>query len=366
MNNGIREAFLGLLKLGISHGADSLLECDDWNKIRAYAERQGLSAVVLDGVEYLPENKRPSKEVLLEWIGEALQGYEYRYGLCRRAISELAEFYNSHGIQMMVLKGYACSLDWPKPEHRPCGDIDIWLLGKQKEGDDALEQEKPVQIVQGVQKFKVEKSHHHHTVFNWKGFTVENHYDFVNVHAHKSSAELEKIFKELGQDDTHFVEIKSAKVYLPSPNLHALFLIRHMVSHFASSEINLRQVLDWAFFVENHKDEVDWNWLDGMLEKYHMKEFVSLVNAICVEDLGFPVDIFSAVKIVRELKERVLEDILDPEYTAAEPKGFFPRVIYKYKRWQGNAWKQEMCYGESRWFAFWSGIWAKILKPASI
>jgi len=125
-------------------------------------------------------------------------------------------------------------------------------------------------------------------------------------------------------------------------------------------------VLDWAFFVEKHINEVDWEWLDGMLVKYHMKEFVSCINAICVEDLGVPVDIFPEVQFVPELKERILEDILDPVYIAAEPKGLLPRLIYKYKRWKGNAWKQEMCYGESRWSAFWSGIWAKILKPASI
>ncbi len=357
MKNDIKEAFLGLLKLGLSHRSEPLQDCGNWNEIRVLSERQGLSAVVLDGIECLPEIKRPSKEALLEWIGEVLQRYEYRYEHYRRAIGELAGFYNGHGFKMMVLKGYACSLDWPKPEHRPCGDIDIWLFGKQKEADVFLVKEKGV---------KVDTSHHHHTVFDWCGFSVENHYDFVNVYAHKSSAVLEKVFKELGADDSHFVEVLGEKVYLPSPNLHALFLIRHMISHFAAAEITLRQVLDWAFFVVKHKNEVDWNWLDGMLEKYHMKEFVSLVNAICVEDLGFPVDIFPAVKIVRELKERVLEDILDPEYTAAEPKGFFPRVIYKYKRWQGNAWKQEMCYGESRWSAFWSGIWAKVLKPASI
>ena len=152
---------------------------------------------------------------------------------------------------------------------------------------------------------------------------------------------------------------------MPSPNLHALFLIRHMVSHFAAAEITLRQVLDWAFYVEKYTKEVDWKWLDQMLVKYHMKEFVSCINAICVEELGFLVDIFPAAQIVPALKERVLEDILDPKYTAAEPEGFFPRVIYKYKRWQGNAWKQKMCYGESRWVMFWTGIWAKILKPAS-
>jgi hypothetical protein len=258
---------------------------------------------------------------------------------------------------MMVLKGYACSLDWPKPEHRPCGDIDIWLFGKQKEADSLLAKEKGI---------KLDASHHHHTVFDWHGFTVENHYDFVNVHAHKSSAELEKVFKELGEDDSHSVEVLGEKVYFPSPNLHALFLIRHMISHFAAAEISLRQVLDWGFFAEKHKDEVDWNWLLGVLDKYHMRDFFNLINAICVEDLGFRADIFPTVQFFPELKERVLEDILDPAYSTAEPERFFPRIAYKYRRWQGNAWKQKLCYSESRWESFWTELWAHVLKPSSI
>lgn len=356
------ESFLSIIRLGIGKTSPVLTMIADWQAIKAHADQQGLTAIIIDGIEKLPDSLRPPKEFLLELIGETLQGYEYRYESCCRAIAELAGFYNAHGYKMMVLKGYACGIDWPKPEHRPCGDIDIWLFGKQEEADAALDSWFKVHDSEK----KIDNSHHHHTVFDWHGFTVENHYDFVNVHAHKSSAELEKFFKQLGQDDSHAVEVNGEKVYLPSPNLHALFLIRHMVSHFAAAEITLRQVLDWAFFVEKHTKEVNWVWLDGMLDKFHMKEFVSCINAICVENLGFSVNFFPAVQFIPELKERVLEDILEPEYTAAEPKGFFPRVIYKYKRWQGNAWKQKMCYGESRWGMFWSGIWAKILKPASI
>ena len=188
----------------------------------------------------------------------------------------------------------------------------------------------------------------------------------MNVYAHKSSAKLEKVFKGLGEDDSHSVEVLGEKVYVPSSNLHALFLIRHMVSHFAAAEITLRQVLDWAFFVGNHGKEVDWEWLQNMLEKYHMKDFFNLVNAICIEDLGFAADLFPSVQFLPSLKERVLQDILEPEFVTEEPKGFIPRMIYKYKRWQGNAWKQRLCYEESRWEMFWTGIWAKILKPASI
>jgi len=360
--NKVKRVFLQLVRFGIGYPGDVLCEAVDWNELWALAERQGLSAVILDGIERLPDTQRPPKELLLQWIGETLQSYEYRYELYRRAIAELAGFYRDHGLKMMVLKGYACSLDWPKPGHRPCGDIDIWQFGKQKEGDSLLETEKGI---------KVDKSHHHHTVFYWRDFMVENHYDFINVYAHKSNAGLEKVFKELGKDDSHYVEVMSTltgsaiKVYLPSPNLHALFLVKHMSSHFAASEISLRQVLDWAFFVEKHNDDIDWEWLAGMLDIYGMKEFFNLINAICVDGLGFRASMFPEILFLPDMKDKVLNDIIEPAYATAEPKNYFLRFLYKLRRWEGNSWKHELCYDESRWSAFWYGVKNHLIKPTS-
>ena len=356
-----KENFLTLVRLGIGHSVGAFPECVEWEDIEALAVQHGLSAIVLDGIERLPVGYRPPQILLLNWIGEVLQGYEHMYDAYKKAISELAGFYNSHGFKMMVLKGYACSLDWRKPEHRPCGDIDIWVFGQQEAADKELASSLKLQD----SSFRIDNSHHHHSVFNWDEFTVENHYDFVNVYAHKSSHELEKVFKELGMDDSHSVEVNGEKVFIPSPNLHALFLLRHMVSHFAAAEISLRQVLDWVFFVEKHNKEIDWEWLIDVLEKYHMKDFFNLINAICVDDLGFNANLFPYVQYLPELKQKVLNDIIDPEYGTAEPSGLIKRIVYKYRRWQGNAWKQKMCYGESRWGAFCYGIWAKMLKPAS-
>lgn len=353
----MKRVFLQLVRLGIGYPGGVLCDTVDWNELWTLAKRQGLSAVVLDGLERQPEEQRPSKELLLQWIGETLQSYEYRYELYRRAIAELASFYREHDLKVMILKGYACSLDWPKPEHRPCGDIDIWLFGKQKEGDAILESEKHI---------KVDKSHHHHTVFYWRDFMVENHYDFINVYAHKSSADLEKLFKELGSDDSHCTEVCGEKVYLPSPNLHALFLVKHMASHFASSEISLRQVLDWAFFVEKHTKEIDWNWLLELLESFHMKDFFNIINAICIEDFGFRAEIFPMVQFLPELKERVLADIFAPEFSEQEPDFVLPRLFLRYRRWKANKWKYTLCYKESRSNAFWRGIWGHLIKPSSI
>lgn len=389
----IHSTFLQLVRLGIGTWADndSRLsvpdsDSDEWEKLKALADKQGLTAVVMDGLISAHDNglidmSAAPPMLWLEWLGDVLLGYEKDFQQYEHAIGSLAGFYNQHGFKMMVLKGYACALDWPKPNHRPCGDIDIWMFGQQKEADEALASS----FRNHNPSFQIDNSHHHHTAFLWKDFAVENHYDFFNVYARESNKEMEVIFKELGnesnlqpetcnlQPETSLqgtriasVEVNGERVYLPSPDLHALFLIRHMLAHFVGSKINLRQVLDWAFFAKKHAQEIDRQWLVGVLERFHMKDFFDCINVICVDDLGFDKEIFPYVELIPTVKERVLNDILSPEFSTPAPKNLLPRLVFRYKRWQSNEWKQRLCFSESRWKLFWMGLWAKVLKPASL
>lgn len=358
----MKEVFLSLARLGIGHQSGFIPKIKDWGEIETLADRQGLSAIVLDGIDKLNTGQSSSTnnlplELKLEWIGNVLQNYEARYADYRKRVGELAGFYNQHGYRLMVLKGYGLNLNYPKPSHRPCGDIDIYAFGNYKEADAAISKELGIPI---------DNNHHHHTVFDWKGYMVENHYDFVNIHYGHKNAELEKVFKELAKDDSHFVEIDGERVYLPSPNLHALFLLRHCMQDFASAEMNLRQVLDWGFFVEKHTSKIDWKWLDEVLRIFKMKDFFNCLNAICVGDLGFDIKSFPTVQFDPFIKDRVLNDILSPEFGRVEPRGFIKRICFKYRRWKGNAWKQELCYGDNRMTSLIMGIWNHLLKPKTI
>lgn len=351
------EALLKLIRLGLGHYNNLQAEKMDWSAIKVLADKQGLTAMALDGIERLSDELRPPKVLLLNWIGEVMQNYEARYTEYEKAISSLAGFYNRHGYKMMVLKGYACSLDWPKPIHRPCGDIDIWQFGEQKKADGLLTSEKGI---------KVDNSHHHHTVFTWGDFMVENHYDFINVHHHKSNVELDRMLKELAADDSNVVEVQGEKVIVPSADFNAFFLLRHAMNHFSSSEITIRQLLDWAFFVKNHTDEIDWELLDKEIEQFGMRDLYNVFNAICVGDLGFDVKLFPKVQFDPTLKDRVLKEIISPEVSGVEPSRLIKRIVFKYHRWKANGWKHELCFKESMWSAFWSGVWSHILKPKSI
>ena len=355
------DAILKLTRLGIGHDAPQLTEPVDWTEIESVASKQGLTAVVLDGIGEFrkrgPQIDLPTRAHFAKWIGKVMKSYERKSEKYRQNISEMAAFYNSHGFKMMILKGYACSLNWPRPEHRPCGDIDIWLFGQQKEADAALTKEKGL---------KIDNSQPHHSVYYWQNAMVENHYDFINIHHHKSNVEFEKILKELGKDDTHFVEIDGEKIYLPSPSLHSLFILKHNMNHFAAEGISLRQLLDWAFFVKVNGKELDWTWFTGILEKFGMMPAFNIFNAICVEDFGFDASLFPAYKVDPALKNRVLMDIFNPEVSKHMPSGVVRRAIYKFRRWRANAWKHRLCYSDSMFSAFWRGVWNHLIKPSII
>ena len=357
-----KQTLLALTRLGIGHTAEAVPETIDWEALMDIALRQGLLAVVLDGAQVLLDRgeltggRAIPVPVRKQWVGSVIQNYEQKYADYRRRLGQLAGFYNEHGFKLMVLKGYGLSLNYPVPEHRPCGDIDIWAFGQYREADAAIEKELGIPI---------DKTHHHHTVFTFQGYSVENHYDFVNVHGHRSSAKIEKIFKQLAELDECFTVIDGEKVYLPSPDLSALFLLRHTMSHFASTSMNLRQILDWAFFVEKNTGSIHWDWLQDVLEQFHMTDFFRCMNAICVEDLGFESSIFPPNSFSSALKQRVLADTLSPEFDEPAPSGCLKSFIFKYRRWRANNWKHRMCYKEGLMESFITLGWSHIVGPGA-
>lgn len=353
------KSFIALVRLGINKPVVCIPNVFNWQSIYTFASEQGLLAIVLDGIDRVPEKLRPPQVVMLQWIGEVLQNYESRYVDYEKAIGELAGFYNSQGLKMMVIKGYGLGLNYPNPKHRPCGDIDTWNFGKQKEADTILAKEKGIEI---------DNSHRHHTVFEWNGYMVENHYDLLTVDANKTNMILESILKECAMSDSNYVEIEGEKVFLPSANFNALYLLRHMLMHFVGTNMNIRQLIDWGFFWEKFGDKVDKERLCDLLEKHHMANFFNIINAICVEDLGFQASVFPSVQYNSFMKDRVLEEIFQPEFdwTKAHNKNTFKRVLFKFKRWKGGAWKRKLCCGEGPLESFVWSVRSHLMKPSSI
>ena len=315
------------------------------------ATSQGVFGLCADALQRIPREQRPGKSLLMKWIGQV--GFmENCYQKHKELIKKLARFYADNGIRLMVLKGYGLSLLWPNPKHRPVGDIDTYNFGLHVLADKIMHEKLGIPI---------ENNHHKHSVFSICGVTVENHYSFLNVHGHRSTAEIENILEE-GVRGEYVKDTDLQNVYYPSMRFNSLYLLRHSAEHFASVNINLRQVLDWGFFVRAY--DMDWDWLFCQLDKVGMKQYLAILNAICVKHLGFEATLFPVLEIDENLVERSFNDILIPEFQKEMHKNAFAEIVYRFKRWNANRWKHDIVYKESMWQSLCTQIWSHILKPS--
>lgn len=367
------KGLLYLVKLGLFTNVVSSSEDEgdfnriDWNSLFNISIKHGINGITIDGLQQLIKHSA-NKNLLesvnnislklpkMQWFASSLV-IEQNYERHIRVMAELANFYKSHGIKMLVAKGYGLSLNYPVPNHRPLGDIDIWLFGEQKKGDAALEKEKKVRIDYG---------HHHHTIFNYKGITVENYSDFLCVPGHRKNVGYEKLLKRLAYEESIQSHINGEEVYFPSANFNALFILKHSATHFAATEMNLRQLIDWGTFVYKHGKEVDWNMVKSVAKEYNLYRFMNCQNALCIDYLGFPPDAFPTFERDEALEARVIHDILHPEFNEKVPSGFFKGLLFKYKRWKANSWKHKITFPESLTETLLTQLLAHLLKPASL
>ena len=316
-----------------------------WAKVMEEATKQGVQGLCFDALDLLPAEQRPDKEVLMQWLGQVVS-LERLYESHRKAIDALSCFFQQNVIKMMLLKGYGVSLYWPKPEHRPVGDMDIYLGGCWQEAD---------RLVSERLGIKVDDGHEHHTCFTFQGVNVENHYDIVNTKVNESSRELEAVFKRIATFDKP-LKMGKGEIYLPSPTLNAIFLIRHLGQHFAGAEATLRQLLDWGFFMQHEHEKVDWELVVSMLKKVGIYRFFQQINAICVDYLGFSKSTFPQIEREEALEERIINDILSPEFSEEKPKGnTFQVICFKTRRFFANRWKRELVFREGIWSQLWHG-----------
>lgn len=372
---------LNLIKIALGKSTKCALpNALEWNILFDMSMKQCVPSLVLDGLnkslasEPCQGNKGIGKMDKLKWLSMVLN-MERLYTKHENVIAELAAFYQRAGYQMMLLKGYGLSKYWPIPNHRPTGDIDIYLMPMNSDGKEKSQPawkcaDKLMTEKLGIQ---VDNSHHHHSVFTYKGIMVENHYDFINVHSHRSNRWIENEFKTLAlKGNEEFTFDNGAKLLFPSPLLNCLFVARHNASHFAAEHLNLRQLLDWVLFVEERHKDIDWDYFWSMAKKMGMEKFVLCMAFIAIEQLACEKDLFHIPdefkdfqKCEHDLIDKVLDNILHPTDEANDGKGI-AYVINRYKLWKSNLWKHRIVYSDSVVSTFCAQIKSHLMKPATI
>lgn len=306
--------FIRLVRNGLgldpAPATDKTVPTQSWENIYRYAADHGLSAVVWDSVQRLPRELQPPREIRIRWALTAEQ-LEKRYRRQQQTAEKLAAAFAGKGIRMLILKGLGLSKDYPVPEHRECGDIDIYLFGASDEGDSIL------QALGAHLYFDVPK----HSEYTWNDITIENHRTILNVRRNKTEQELNtRLVGILEREGTRAIGDNMAT---PPATFNAIYLLRHAAVHYQKEGIAIRHLCDWACFLERHWQEIDHAQFHAAMSDYRMDRFAALMTAAAVEYLGARVP---EPEHDKQMLERFTREIFT---LSPKPAGYLPRLFRK-------------------------------------
>ena len=127
----LKNTFLQLVRLGFGTSNDNVISNNaDWVAIKTLAEKQGLSAIILDGLsEVLKVNSTLSTlnpQLKLQWIG-ASELQRQQYDQSWKVACKLDKLWATEGIHATVLKGRSIAKYYPEPSHRYSCDLDVFI-----------------------------------------------------------------------------------------------------------------------------------------------------------------------------------------------------------------------------------------------
>ena len=310
-----------------------LMDAHHWWRLFRLMQQNHVAAMTADTMAAL----EVPREVKIPWLAERDKAERWhRYQ--EEVQQEIVGIMKQHGIETLVLKGTHTAQYYPKPELREFGDLDLYFFDRHDEAD---------KVAAEVLKVTVSNEAHHHSKYNYRGVTVESHYDFVNSHYPPSNSRYEVLLKEL----------------VPSPTFEVLFLLRHMAGHFAASRITLRDLVDWTLTCRALHDEVDWNLVDKTIREFGMTEFAASLNSIAAQRFGIQMPTLSYDHPAT--LSRIEKDIIYGSMDDCEGDGI-SRMVWKMRRWEALKWKRKMVYNDSNFRLWFASLTAHAAKPRSI
>ena len=310
-----QQQFLELLRAGLwGTPADPALfteEATDWKQIYRIAKEQTVQVIVADGIETLPKENWPPKEIMLKFMMVKVKTSQM-HTLLNTTLCQVVNALNAENLPSVLLKGQGVAQNYRHPESRMCGDIDLYV---------GIENfEKVCDTIASLSPTPQEEDcsgHEMHVHLELNGVTIEAHRK-ASGSANKRQDELfdnwtkESLDQHFADNTLPATDFGQTPVQTPSANYNAVFILHHAARHMITEGIGLRQICDWTMFLDKHHADIDQEQLKADLSKYHMeaiwKEFgILAVNLLGLDSQHLPL---APARLTSNKTEKILEQII--------------------------------------------------------
>lgn len=272
-------SFFRLIRLGLStetYTGFPSLTIDQWRKVCTLAGRQSMYGILLSGIETLPDDKRPPREILMRLISISYEIEQKNRQLNLKA-KQLSDHYKSLSFTPILLKGQGIATLYPAPYRRMPGDIDMWLTQSAGKVRSHMKKERP----------EAEFSLHHIHYKDTDGTDVEIHtlpaymlnpISNYRLLRHISRWKLQSRLVTLPDTD--------AAISVPSNEMNIIFLLLHKYRHLLLGGIGLRQLTDYMMLLRSGITEDERLQALITIRELRLTTFCGAVMYVLSEYLG--------------------------------------------------------------------------------
>ena len=333
----------------------------DWQQCYDIASKQGVLALAWDGVELLPQQLQPPKQLKFRWA-ISVEKYEARHRKYCKTVQDLQSFYKENGIVAVQMKGVGFSHGYNKPHHREGGDIDIFTYSADTTKMSHREANYLADKLMEQQGIEVDNHSYKHSNFIFKGIPVENHKMFVNVKIKpKFFSPLNSLLEKLLNPTMVQLYNGEYNILVPSPQFNTLFISCHAFQHYGSG-IALHHLYDWAALLKNYgldiPDEItNTNFLRGVAAFTHLSN----------KYLGTEIDLTGFPDGYKEMSDEMLKEMLHPIYSKRVPYSNKIQILaYKTRKVLRSAKLASDVFGVSFFGRLGESLLFHIKKPSTI
>lgn len=296
--NATNTILMGLLGRALFGKAFSFEEKEtDWQALYKEAKAQTVHLLIYDCLTKAEQAAMPT-DVATQWrmlAFRTLSKTEKLYKEQKKILHLLAD----KKIDCCILKGSSCAINYPKPELRSAGDIDLLLSREDLKAAEAL--------LRCVGYTSAEGEHPCHIAMHCGDWETELHFEPSGFPSGEIGEQIRHYFCDA---EKQAVEQQGLPILPPCHS--AIVLLTHKLNHLVGSGLGLRQICDWAVFVHKQVNHNVWRELEPLLQQFGILHFTKIITRLCVEYLGLPQNVApwcmdADIHVTHELLEDILK-----------------------------------------------------------
>lgn len=232
--------------------------------------------------------EKSDSELLKTWREEYLLG-KMRNTIQKQELKIILKKFEENKIKNVPLKGFEIKRVYPSEDMRQMSDLDILISLNDRENVRAILEE----LGYTTKKFGEGKDdiYYKKPVMN-----IEMHNNLFE----SRTKEIYEYFYRLSSMEKILQKTEYSYTFSKEDTL--IYGIMHLVKHFKSGGIGIRNIIDWWLYTNKYKDILNWEYIESSLKELNIYEFYK--NIISLGDFWFGEE--EGTELILQLEEYVI------------------------------------------------------------